>query len=195
MNYLAHAYLSFNTTGVLTGNMISDYVKGKKQFEFDLPIQKGIQLHRAIDAFTDAHDVTKQMKEFFRPHYRLYAGAFCDVVYDYFLANDTNEFKNDDVLKNFAEQVYEQLYFDEAILPDNFKKMLPHMKTQNWLYNYSTYSGIEKSLAGLVRRSKYLTESNTAFKILKENEIAMNVLYSQFFPEIKLYASVYLKGL
>jgi acyl carrier protein phosphodiesterase len=38
MNYLAHAYLSFNEPEILTGNMISDFVKGKKKFEFSLTI-------------------------------------------------------------------------------------------------------------------------------------------------------------
>ncbi|KAF0239868.1 MAG: hypothetical protein FD183_1294 [Chitinophagaceae bacterium] len=49
MNYLAHAYLSFNEPSILLGNMISDYVKGKKQYDYPLLIQKGIHLHRAID--------------------------------------------------------------------------------------------------------------------------------------------------
>ena len=31
MNYLAHAYLSFNDPEILVGNMISDFVKGKKK--------------------------------------------------------------------------------------------------------------------------------------------------------------------
>jgi acyl carrier protein phosphodiesterase len=30
MNYLAHAYLSFGEPDILAGNMISDFVKGKK---------------------------------------------------------------------------------------------------------------------------------------------------------------------
>jgi acyl carrier protein phosphodiesterase len=30
MNFLAHAF-SFNEPGILTGNMINDYVKGKKK--------------------------------------------------------------------------------------------------------------------------------------------------------------------
>jgi hypothetical protein len=29
MNYLAHAYLSFNEPDILVGNLISDFVKGK----------------------------------------------------------------------------------------------------------------------------------------------------------------------
>jgi len=30
MNYLAHAYLSFDHEEILVGNLISDFVKGKK---------------------------------------------------------------------------------------------------------------------------------------------------------------------
>ncbi len=30
------------------------------------------------------------------------------------------------------------------------------MKKDNWLYNYRTLNGAEKSFAGLVRRAKYL---------------------------------------
>ena len=62
MNLLAHAYLSFNNPPILVGNMISDYVKGKKQFLYDPLIQKGIQLHRIIDDFTDHHPATQDAK-------------------------------------------------------------------------------------------------------------------------------------
>lgn len=92
MNYLAHAYLSFNHPDILVGNMISDFVKGKKKFDFPQDIQKGIMLHRMVDTFTDTHEATKEAKEVFRPHYRLYSGAFVDVIYDHFLAADPSEF-------------------------------------------------------------------------------------------------------
>jgi len=59
MNYLAHAYLSFGNQDILTGNMISDFVKGKTKFDYPLTIQKGIYLHRQIDSFTDSHILTK----------------------------------------------------------------------------------------------------------------------------------------
>ena len=92
MNYLAHAYLSFDDREILTGNIISDFVKGKKKFNYPSRIQAGIMLHRLIDNFTDEHAATREAKEFFRPHYRLYSGAFIDVVYDHFLATDETEF-------------------------------------------------------------------------------------------------------
>jgi acyl carrier protein phosphodiesterase len=92
MNYLAHAYLSFEITDITVGNMISDFVKGKQKFDYPFAIQQGITLHRAIDSFTDSHAVTRQAKSFFRESYGLYAGPLVDVVYDHFLANDTLRF-------------------------------------------------------------------------------------------------------
>jgi hypothetical protein len=66
LNYLAHAYLSFNDSNLLLGNMISDYVKGKKKFDYPIKIQQGIHLHRLIDEFTDFHPITKEAKQFFK---------------------------------------------------------------------------------------------------------------------------------
>src|SRR5579875_2561759 len=43
MNFLAHAYLSFYNPPVLVGNMIADFVKGKKSLNrFPETIQAGI---------------------------------------------------------------------------------------------------------------------------------------------------------
>jgi acyl carrier protein phosphodiesterase len=92
MNYLAHAYLSFEITDITVGNMISDFVKGKQKLDYPLAIQQGITLHRAIDSFTDSHAVTRQAKSFFKEAYGLYAGPLVDVVYDHFLANDPLRF-------------------------------------------------------------------------------------------------------
>jgi len=64
MNYLAHAYLSFNVPSILVGNMISDFVKGSSKLGYPVSIQKGIMLHRDIDAFTDTHPATAKAKDF-----------------------------------------------------------------------------------------------------------------------------------
>ena len=100
MNFLAHARLSFSDPEVLVGNMISDFVKGRRQYDYPAGIQKGIRLHRAIDQFTDTHPVNQEAKLLFRPAYRLYAGAMVDVVYDHFLATDEEEF-DEESLRGF----------------------------------------------------------------------------------------------
>ena len=187
MNYLAHAYLSFHHPEILVGNMISDYVKGKKKFDYSPGIQKGMDLHRAIDTFTDYHPVTKKAKEIFRPHYRLYSGAFVDVVYDHYLATDETIFSNESLLE-FATETYQTLEPFSPIFPERFAFMFPYMKTQNWLYNYHERWGIEKSLHGVVRRSTYLTESATAFRLFEEHYEELQQCYDEFFPELFAFA-------
>ena len=125
MNYLAHAYLSFNYPHIVVGNMISDFIKGKKQFDYTPAIQNGIRLHRAIDEFTDTHEATLELKAYFKPQYRLYAGAFADVVYDHFLANDESSFATDQELQEFAAGIYAILQNHVAELPEKFPLHMP----------------------------------------------------------------------
>jgi len=192
MNYLAHAYLSFNRPGILVGNMISDYVKGKKKYDYPEPIQQGIAVHREIDRFTDTHSATKAAKEFFRPAYRLYAGSLMDVIYDHFLALDENEF-TDESLKAFTINTYAMLDQFTDHFPEKFSRMYPYMKDHNWLYNYRYRQGIEKSLAGVVRRAKYLEESDTAYFLFNEHYDRLKDLYQLFFPELKNMTVNFLK--
>ena len=188
MNYLAHAYLSFNNPAILAGNMISDYIKGKKQFDYPGPVQKGIQLHRAIDYFTDTHAATQELKSFFRPQYRLYSGAFADVVYDHFLANDGQQFATAAQLQEFATTSYQLLEGFTPIFPPAFQKTFPYMKEYDWLYNYRYRWGIEKSFGGLVHRAAYLTESEKATEIFNRYYVDMQVCYDNFFPDLKKYS-------
>ena len=189
MNYLAHAYLSFNNADVLTGNMISDFVKGKKQYDYPMAVQHGIQLHRAIDDFTDTHEATKSLKEFFRPQYRLYAGAFGDVVYDYFLARDRNEFTTDDALMQFSQRCYKQLDGQTEYFDNRFGLMYPYMKEQNWLYNYQHEKMIAQSFEGMRRRSAYIQETAIAFDIFMHHKDEMQQYYNAFFPDVKIFAA------
>lgn len=188
MNYLAHSVLSFDHPEVLVGNMINDFVKGKKKLLYSENIQKGMQLHQWIDEFTDHHEATREAKEYFKSPYRLYSGAFIDIVYDHFLANDAGQFEPYGDLKIFTDKVYRSLNNQQEIMPEPFRSMLPFMIGQNWLYHYKETWGIEKSFGGLVRRAAYLTESAIAYEIFNKHYDKFSVLYNQFYPELKSYA-------
>jgi len=195
MNYLAHAYLSFNEPEILAGNMISDFVKGRKKFDYSLTIQQGIALHRAIDQFTDFHPVTQEAKSYFKKDYRLYSGAFVDVVFDHFLANDKNEFSNDKELDSFCQSTYHNLQNNSSVFPEKFLQMFPYMKEQNWLFHYGSREGIEKSFGGLVRRAVYLSESAIDFSIFNNYYQELEECYQLFFPEIKKFSAQYVSEL
>jgi acyl carrier protein phosphodiesterase len=187
MNYLAHARLSFDDPAVLTGNMISDFVKGRKQYDYPRPIRDGISLHRAIDGFTDTHEATARAKSFFRPVYRLYSGALVDVVYDHFLANDPGEFPGDS-LADFAGRTYRQLAAKEESFPEKFARIFPYMRSQNWLLNYRSREGILSSFAGLNRRAAAMPAPEAAFEVFCTRYRELHECYSHFFPALKGFA-------
>jgi acyl carrier protein phosphodiesterase len=187
MNYLAHAYLSFNSPDILIGNMINDYVKGRKKFDYTEGIQKGMTLHRAIDTFTDDHPIIKKAKEFFKADYRLYAGAFVDVVFDHFLAKDENEFEDNYALQSFAENTYTILQSRIDSTPPSFQKLFPVMVEQNWLYNYQYTDMIEKSFMGLSKRAAYITETEKAFNSFNKHYDSLQTCYEEFFPQLKAF--------
>lgn len=187
MNYLAHAYFSFNEPSILLGNMISDFVKGKKQYDYPPAVQKGIRLHRAIDAYTDGHAITKEIKAVFSPAVRLYAGAFTDVVYDHFLALHPQELMEQEWM-NFSTNTYSLLSIHSAFFPEKFAILFPYMQQQNWLFNYRYAWGIENSFGGLQRRAKYLHNAYDAYKLFEENYVCIALLANQFIPDVKKFA-------
>ena len=188
MNYLAHAYLSFGIPEITVGNMISDFVKGKKRFDYPAGIQQGITLHRAIDEFTDTHVITKRAKLVFKDTYGLYAGAITDVVYDYFLANDTLIFSGHSQLLAFAQKTYTQVGASQDLLPERFGRMFHYMRTQDWLYNYRLKEGLYNSLVGLARRAAYMGDADRACRLFDDNYAELQDCYVAFFPSLKDFA-------
>ena len=196
MNYLAHAYLSFGDSDILAGNMISDFVKGKKKFEYPGRILSGILLHRKIDEYTDTHPATRQAKEFLKTSAGPYAGSFVDIVYDHFLANDTYEFEEGRLLE-FAQNTYFQLEAYEKWLPEKFRMFFYHMRTQNWLYHYRETEGIHQSFHGLCRRAKYIDNPDPVFEAFIKHYEELKMSYEIFFPHVKSFAYhelLYLRG-
>ncbi|MEC5148083.1 ACP phosphodiesterase [Chitinophaga sp. 212800010-3] len=194
MNHLAHAYLSFRQPELITGNLIADFVKGKKQLTaYNAGIQQGIRIHRSIDNFTDQHPVTARAKLFFKPSCGLYSGVFTDLVYDHFLATDTTRF-SEDSLYSFARYVYSQINERAGILPPAFMEMFGYMQTYNWLYNYRTTEGISRAFRGIAARARYLkTDGNVVFAVFMEHYDALKLCYEAFFPELQEHVENLLK--
>jgi acyl carrier protein phosphodiesterase len=196
LNYLAHAYLSFGDPDILAGNMISDFVKGKKKFEYPHRVQMGISLHRKIDEYTDAHPATRQAKKIFKDSAGLYSGAFVDIIYDHFLANDPYEFEEDS-LSDFSRQAYLQLEDYENLMPEKFRRFFFFMRTQDWLYHYKSTEGIFRSFQGLCRRAKYIDNPEPVFSAFLAQYEELKMIYDFFFPNVKTFAYhelIYLRG-
>ncbi|MBF3245410.1 DUF479 domain-containing protein, partial [Pseudomonas aeruginosa] len=105
MNYLAHLHLGGPQPAQLLGSLYGDFVKGRLQGQWPGEIERAIQLHRRIDAFTDSHPLVHAAKRRFPLERRRFAGVLLDVFFDHCLARDWNDYA-DEPLPQFVERVY-----------------------------------------------------------------------------------------
>ena len=191
MNYLGHAFLSFGNGAILTGNMIGDHVKGRLALDkFPAEIRKGIELHRKIDATVDAHPATMRAKLLFREHYGLYSGAITDTLFDHFLANDPKHFPTSDALLSFTQTTYAQLEEHKEYFPDKFAGYFPYMVQHNWLYNYRTLKGMERSLGGLARKALYMPPVDKAYETFVAHYYQLNQCYFEFINDLIRFVKI-----
>lgn len=187
MNFLAHAYLSFDREGILVGNFVADFIKGKELNRYHGEIFIGILLHREIDAFTDSHPLVRAGQSYLRPRFRHYSTVITDIFFDYFLGKNWEKFSNIP-LEDFVKQTYNTLESHSGLLPESFTKMFYWMKSQNWLYHYREIEGIQKALTGLTRRTTFDSKMNEAPEVLLEKEAEFELIFFAFFKELETFA-------
>lgn len=193
MNFLAHLYLSFDNPGIMVGNFIGDFVKGRDfHTRFERSVALGIELHRLIDAFTDEHPLVKASKDRLRPKYRHYAAVIVDIFYDHFLAKNWAQFHTRS-LPDFAVQSYAILEAHHPILPEETRYMLPYMVNHNWLVSYATKEGIQRALGGMARRTTFHSRMEEATAELTSFNKEFEQEFMGFFPRLRAYAQNFIK--
>lgn len=194
MNFLAHAYLSGDNKKTLLGNFIGDFIKGKQALsQFEEEVIKGVELHRAIDEFTDSHAVVHDSKNRLRPKYRHYAGVIVDVFYDHFLATRWERYHHQS-LSEFASATYQIIQSFSDILPQKVKTMLPYMIKGNWLAGYAKIINIHGALSGMASRTPYDSKMEQASQDLKNHYEKFEAEFERFFPDLKNFSARWLKS-
>jgi len=191
MNYLGHFYLSHHSEGLLVGNFLADFVKGKRYADYPAPIAEGILMHRALDSFTDGHAEIKRCTALLRHDYGKFSGIIVDMYFDYFLASNWSSWSSVP-LKDFSAQVYRILTAYEKHYPDRARLALQHMTTHDWLTHYAEPKGIEAALKGIAYRmtkrlGKPISFEGAAEKMLSE-KVALSKAFHNFVDDIAQYA-------
>lgn len=194
MNYLAHIYLSDGKENIQLGNFFADAVKGNSYLTYPGEIQKGILLHRKIDAFTDLHPEVKRSKSRLNSNFGLYKGIIIDIFYDHFLACNWQLFSAVS-LDDFADSFYSILLKNFSILPEKTQHIVPFLVNQNWLKSYASLEGIEKVLVGMNKRTNNHSGMDLAIGDLMEHYDALEIDFHTFFPELREFSHIRLTEL
>jgi len=192
MNYLAHAFLSFDQEQVLVGNFIGDFVKGNSLDSYPEGIQVGVFLHRRIDAYTDSHPLVKAGQSYLKPYFGRYSTVITDIFFDYFLANNWSKY-SPEPLEVFIDRTYRTIHKYRELLPERFLGMFHYMSKQNWLLQYRKIEGMQSSLTGLSKRTRFDSKMEQAHLYLVEFEAEFEVIFLAFFDDLINFAKRKLK--
>lgn len=183
MNYLAHAFLSPEEPFTLTGNIVTDMLKGPSRKEIDIRFDPGILLHRAIDRYTDSHEIVSTLKHMLYSRFKKYAPVVSDIFMDYLLVRNWNKYSDKD-LQTFIQDTYDRMNEVIVELPEEISLRLDNMIRHNWLNAYMTPHSINQ----VFDRMEYKVTDTNIMKNggdwLEENFEEVNMLFLKFFPDL-----------
>ncbi len=186
MNYLAHLFLADDTPESLIGNLLGDFVKGRAKEQYSNFIQRGIELHRKVDFYTDSHQVVRNAKQLVSLPRRRYAGILLDMFYDHFLANHWQDYSQTK-LNNFTEKVYAVLLQNQTILPDKLRIILPLIIGQDLLGSYQEIDGIDRALKRIAPRLRNGEIFASGIEELQAHYKEFDLSFQDFFPDLVRY--------
>jgi acyl carrier protein phosphodiesterase len=151
VNHLAHCALSMGEPEVMAGNLIGDDIKGNDWQAYPVGIQRGMLLHRRIDAFTDSHPESLACVHLLRPMVRRFAGPVCDILFDHLLATDWSRY-NVSTFDDFVISAYQDLESQSAAMPLDWQARLPKMIAGDFMRGYLSREGLEFVFSRFERR-------------------------------------------
>ncbi len=186
MNYLAHIFLSKNNIDYQLGNLLADPLKGRAWENCPPLFIEGMQMHKAIDKFTDRHPLFKQSKA--RLGNRGYLrGVVIDVVYDYMLCRNWNGYSQL-TLKEFIDDFHQEASMRIESYPNKAKNFASKVIQHNALRSYNSIEGLELTFQRINRRlsdrikAKESMEGYIPIVLVQLTEIEKD--FNQFFPEL-----------
>ena len=191
MNFLAHFALSNESQNLCTGSFLGDFVKGKLSGQYNREVEIGIRFHRAVDAYTDHHLLTKLSRARFGNRFTRIGGIMTDIAYDHFLALSWDNFY-DEPLSLFSKRVLKDVLTFKS-LPGEAERLAKIMLRTNSLRNYKDEKFLrEASLSLHIRLNERTPMIEAPEKIINmKKELSGD--FRLFYPQLMKFAAEWLK--
>lgn len=192
MNILAHALLGAASDDLMLGNLMGDFVHGPVPAGLRPGVEAGIRLHRAIDTYTDSHDVVRELRNGFAPPFRRYAGVILDIWFDHLLARDFACW-SDVPLDAFSNDVMRLLHAHADELPLSMRNFVAYMERRGLPAAYADRTVITRVFEGVATRFTRANPLARAVEAIAPNEAAIDAGFAAFFPDLRQFAAAQAK--
>ena len=186
MNWLAHLQLSGESATTRIGNLLPDILPISVLRNIDDRFSTGIDLHRAIDSFTDRHEIFRESRSLVVGELRRYSPILIDMFYDHFLARDWSVY-SDQPLASFVEEFDASIEELGEFLPEKALTRLRQIRDGRLLLSYRETAGIELALERIGKRTRRQVKLAQGIESLRSNYEAMAKQFHEFYPQLKAH--------
>ncbi|MEM1153189.1 MAG: ACP phosphodiesterase [Pseudomonadota bacterium] len=186
MNFLAHFQLAWPDEGLLLGALEGDYHKGLVGPGLSADMARGVRLHRAIDAYTDSHNVVASLRTELPVALRRYAGILIDLSFDHYLSKHWAHYC-DLPLTQFNTSVYRILQERQHEFSEGARTMSTRLIEYDILGCYGEWDSVPASAARVGQR---LRRGNPFLDIdsqLAPVRPALESAFTEFYPQLRQF--------
>ncbi len=186
LNYLAHLFLADNTDASRIGNLLGDFTHGTLEdlrTRFPAEVVHGIRMHRAVDRFTDSHQIFKKSRALLAPTRQRFAGIIVDIIFDHFLSIHWDQFCATP-LEDFVQEVYLALDAHPEWRVGRLDKGYPWIKKDNLFMRYQTLEGIEVTFKRVSQRGPKLAPIAGGIHDLRDHFGSFERYFLEYFPDL-----------
>ena len=183
MNYLSHIFLSYDDPPTMLGNFIADNLPLKEYHKLPASIQKGVDLHRKIDNFTDRHPAFKSAVGMLRPNHGKYAPVVLDILNDHLLAQNWSRFLEVSFTQ-FEQTVYESFSSQLHHLSGKAHRHVDTLLRYRYLEAYRFREGMLDVLRRMDIRTSFPSNFQSGLDDLENQQDSFNSLFLELMDDL-----------
>jgi len=183
LNYLAHLYFAQPTVDSHFGNLLGDFGGHRHIKIMPIAVKNALDNHYLVDKFTDKHPAIKEAKQFFSVKRKRFAGIAIDVVFDHFLIQHWQNFRQEP-LADFKRNSYQLLNQGISDMPIRMQRVVSHMTKNDWFQEYETMTGIGLALDNIAKRIRFANNFSGAIEDIHRHHSELETIFLEFFPQL-----------
>ncbi len=189
MNHFAHLALARPTVESTVGNLLGDFARGVDLALLPPAVRAGLDNHRAVDRYTDAHPLVKEMKRLFSRRRRRFAGVALDIYFDHLLVTHWRQLEGGDVDAAIAA-MYARMRSGRPLMPsERMRRVTRRMVEHDWFGSYRDVDAVASALDRVAGRIRFRHQFYDAIEDLERQHRAIRDGFLEFYPELRLYVA------
>ena len=187
MNHFAHLYLARPSVESRVGNLLGDFARGLDPEQLPAPVRSGLEHHRAVDAFTDAHPEVLACKALFSSSRCRFAGIALDILFDHYLLRHWDRFGHCNK-SGFIHELYRDLEQGAGLMPEDMAKVTRRMVNHDWFHAYQDLDKVGMAMDRVAQRIRFRHQFAGIIEEIRPLDDELEARFLAFFPDLKAFS-------